>query len=169
MARDIFLAGRTAAEQSPDSQDIEMDDSDANALAALGHEPIETNVRAVWRTAAVLAGVVLAIFVLTIGLMEWFAAGKGTTVENFASSNAPDPNRQLSLQQLRAQEKQMLNTWEWVDEASGTARIPVARAIEIISQTGLPAALQGTIAPDAAPTQPISPGNPPANAEDDEQ
>jgi hypothetical protein len=146
-----------------------MDDRDANALAALGHEPIETNVRAVWCTGAALAGVVIATFVLIIGLMKWFAASQGAPAANYAASNDSSADEKPSLQQLRVEERQMLDKYEWVDEASGTARIPLSRAIEIVSENGLPAALQSPAAPHGASTHGSSTrGNPPASAEGDE-
>ena len=147
-----------------------MDDRDLNELAALGHEPIETDVRAVWRTGAALAVVVVATFVLIIGLMKWFAAAKGAPAANYAATNDPKPNQQVSLQELRVQEQEMLNEYEWVDQASGTARIPVIRAIEIISESGLPVALLGPAATDTGSrNQSAQPDRPPLSVEGDEQ
>lgn len=45
---------------------------------------------------------------------------------------------ELELQQMRAEEERALTSYEWVDEAGGVARIPVERAIEILSEEGLP-------------------------------
>jgi hypothetical protein len=146
-----------------------MDDRDLSELAALGHEPIETDVRAVWRTGATIAVVVVATFVLIIGLMKWFAAAQGAPAVNSAATNDPKPNQQVLLQELRAQEQEMLNQYEWVDQASGTARIPVDRAIEIISESGLPVALKGPAATDSGSrNQSGQPEQSPLSVEGDE-
>jgi hypothetical protein len=147
-----------------------MNHGETNKLTASGHEPIETDVRAVWRTAGALAGVVVATFVLIIFLMKWLGAAEERPAATFAASSGAGPDEQVSLQQLRVQEQKMLDTYEWVDQTSGIARIPVGRAIEIISANGLPAALQGLTAPESARTeQTTSSGSSPANVGGDEQ
>jgi hypothetical protein len=144
-------------------------DEHADELNSLGHEPIETDVRAVWRTGAVIAGVVIASYVLIIGLMKWFTAIEGGPPANYAAMTNPNWEEQNPLQQLRVRERQLLNKYEWVDPATGVARIPVDRAIEIVSQSGLPAALKGPAASDSTSTQPSSsPGNTAATAENNE-
>jgi hypothetical protein len=120
-----------------------MDQHAPHEFSAIGHEPIETDVRAVWRTAAAIVGVVLAVFLLIVGMMKWFSRAEGTR----GSGDAAKPDLkwadQNSLQQLRDEEQKALNDYEWVDRNAGVARIPVDRAMEIISQNGLPTQLQG--------------------------
>jgi hypothetical protein len=146
-----------------------MDDRDANDLAALGHEAIETDVRAVWRTGGAIAGVVIATFILIMGLMKGLGAAEGTPAAINDAGTQESANEQTSLQQLRVEEQKMVRQYKWVDKANGTARIPVGRAIEIISESGLPTALPGSAPPNAAsPQQSTSPANPPANAEGEE-
>ncbi|HEY3391325.1 MAG TPA: hypothetical protein VGK58_01365 [Lacipirellulaceae bacterium] len=147
-----------------------MDGGETNKLTALRHEPVETDVRAVWRTGGAMAVVVIATFVLIIGLMKWFAAAQGAPAANYAASKGSGPDEQVSLQKLRVQEQIMLDDYEWVDQANGMARIPVGRAMEIISESGLPAALQSPVAAEPARTeQTRSSGNLPANVGGDEQ
>jgi len=43
-----------------------------------------------------------------------------------------------SLAELRAAEESDLNSYGWVDRASGIARVPVDRAIQLLLQRGLP-------------------------------
>jgi hypothetical protein len=54
----------------------------------------------------------------------------------------PEPRLRVDaakdLAKLRADEEHLLETYEWVDSALGIARIPVARALEIVAQRGLP-------------------------------
>lgn len=62
------------------------------------------------------------------------------------------------LKQFRAAEDAALNTYQWVDRQAGIAQVPIARAIELIAERGLPPkpappAPQDAAAPAAA-TQP---------------
>jgi hypothetical protein len=133
-----------------------------------GHEPIETDVRAVWRTAAVITAVVLGAFLLIVGMMKWLSRVDGSP----ASGDAAKPNlewaQQSSLQALRDEEWKLLNEYKWADQNAGVARIPVDRGMEIISQNGLPARLQGPSASDFNSAQQpaeagVSPENPAIN------
>jgi hypothetical protein len=47
-----------------------------------------------------------------------------------------DPNRDMSA--YRAQEEAALGSYAWVSREQGVARIPVARAIDILAEKGLP-------------------------------
>jgi hypothetical protein len=103
-----------------------------------GHEPIETDVRPVWRTAAVIVGVVFGSYLLVVGLMKWFTALEGRPPANQATKQDAGWNDPQQLQQLRHREQQLLSSYQWVDESSGIARIPVDRAMAIIGEKGLP-------------------------------
>jgi hypothetical protein len=64
------------------------------------------------------------------------------------------PERELAA--LREEEERLLAGYGWVNEAGGVARIPVARALELIAERGLP-----ETPPQPAPPQPaphLSPG-----------
>jgi hypothetical protein len=50
-------------------------------------------------------------------------------------------------------EEEVLETYGWVDQKSGTVHIPVERAMELLAQRGLPAAPQGTTAAKKPNTQ----------------
>ena len=58
----------------------------------------------------------------------------------------PDPPREPRLQTdeaadlaaLRAREQTTLANYGWIDEKGGIARIPIARAMELVAQRGLP-------------------------------
>jgi hypothetical protein len=55
----------------------------------------------------------------------------------------PEPRLQTSPQQdmrvMRRQEDAMLQSYSWVDRQAGVVRIPIARAMEILVERGLPA------------------------------
>src|SRR5882762_7744757 len=59
----------------------------------------------------------------------------------------PSPPRDMD--ELRAKDREALTTYGWVDQANGVARIPVARAIDILSERGF------------SPTRPLEPGKEP--------
>jgi len=54
----------------------------------------------------------------------------------------PVPREQISprldLQALRAQEEAELSSYGWIDRKAGVVRIPIERALELVSQRGLP-------------------------------
>ena len=49
-------------------------------------------------------------------------------------------NRSSILEHLRAREDQLLHTYEWVDPNAGIVRIPIDRAMELISAEGIASA-----------------------------
>jgi hypothetical protein len=132
---------------------MSLDRHAPHELAALGHEPIEADVRAVWRTAAVITGVVLAAFMLIAGMMKWFTRVEGSAGTGDAAKTDVEWAAQNTLQQLRDEEQKALDDYEWVDRSAGIARIPVDRAMEIISQNGLPTQIQGPSAGGSNPIQ----------------
>lgn len=135
-----------------------MHDDFENKTAPPGHEPLETDVRAVWRTAAVIVGVVIGACLLVIGLMNWFG-GRGIEPPTIPTAHTePGWEEQVPLQQLRIREQAWLDQYEWVDATAGVARIPVDRAMEIISQNGLEAAFPAAASADAA-QRPAPPQN----------
>ena len=55
----------------------------------------------------------------------------------------PEPRLQIhpreDLQDLRASEDAILNSYGWVDKNAGIVRIPIDEAMKLILQRGLPA------------------------------
>jgi hypothetical protein len=66
-------------------------------------------------------------------------------------SEFPEPrledNERTELAPFRYQEEQALNSYGWVDQNAGVARIPITKAMELIAQRGLPTAPQSGTAP----------------------
>jgi hypothetical protein len=53
--------------------------------------------------------------------------------------NAPlDLHPRLDLQQMRREEDDVLNHYAWIDPDHGVVRLPIERALELVSQNGLP-------------------------------
>ena len=95
---------------------------------------------------AVLIAVVLAaVWLLSAGLKRGRAAfdpEPSPLAEANARRVPPQPRLQTApvadMVTLRAQEDQVLTEYGPVDRTTGTARIPIDRAIEILARTGLP-------------------------------
>jgi hypothetical protein len=67
----------------------------------------------------------------------WQANPKGDPALRFpAPQLQPDPVADLNKFRTRVEEQ--LNSYGWVNEKSGVAHIPIERAIDIVSQQGLP-------------------------------
>ena len=110
------------------------------------HEPNEIGVRYVVIGLAAIAMLIVAALALNFG---WLAiAGRDAdsadvqpatpAPENVQTLPRLDPNQAKSLAELRADERRLLTSYEWLDEQQGLARIPIDRAIEIIAEQGLP-------------------------------
>lgn len=72
----------------------------------------------------------------------------------------PEPRLQempfKDISELRADERQLLEAAGWVDEPKGLARIPIAQAMKIVAERGLPrwaAAPPATASPSPAPAK----------------
>jgi hypothetical protein len=67
-------------------------------------------------------------------------------VENrFKNNGAPllEVDERGQLHKFVMDQEKQLNSYGWVDEKAGVARIPIDRAIEIVAQRGLPVYTQG--------------------------
>lgn len=132
--------------------------------------------------AILIALVLAAVWILSAGLKH-ARASHDPEPSPLAEANArrlpPEPRLQTSpvedMQTLRAQEDAVLTEYGPVDRATGTARIPIDRAIEILSRTGLPEPPPpAASSPPAASTPPtasspptaLSPSTAPAPAAD---
>ncbi|HUO33163.1 MAG TPA: hypothetical protein VMU80_28370 [Bryobacteraceae bacterium] len=113
------------------------------------HEPGDIN--AVFLTKFGI-GMSLLIIVMLFGLWglfeffvkrtaEWAAvpaAVVGVTPQRLPPEPRLQPNPSRDMREMRATEDQMMNQYAWVDPDKGIVRIPVARAIDLTVQRGLP-------------------------------
>jgi hypothetical protein len=147
-----------------------MDQRNPPPSEIAGHEPIETNVRAVCIAGVVLTAAVAASFLAIFWLMSWLTAPNGGGPAGQQPRPDPaktDPHWNLPPQahDLRMREQQYLGTYQWVDQAGGAARVPLDRAMEIIVKNGLPDMIDGaasaasTSPPAAEPAAPAPPSN----------
>ncbi|HWC97468.1 MAG TPA: hypothetical protein VG456_11975 [Candidatus Sulfopaludibacter sp.] len=116
-------------------------------------EEKDVDVWAVGRLGIALALICVVCLALLFGLFRFFesetggarpAVGKGIGAD--AGKLPPAPRLEetpiLDLQEMRAAEDQVLNSYAWVDKQNGVVRIPIDRAIDLLAQRGLPARQQ---------------------------
>jgi hypothetical protein len=73
-------------------------------------------------------------------------------VSNADIARFPQPrletNERLEITDFRLQEEKKLNSYDWIDQKAGIARIPIERAMQLLAQRGLPTRPQaGTVQP----------------------
>jgi hypothetical protein len=109
----------------------------------------ELNFRAIFGFVIGLCGVSLVVFALMWGVMVWQKS-------RLASHDAPAPvlpearektvppgpllqsDPERDLREMRAREHAELTGWAWTDGSKTHARVPVARAAEIVLAKGFP-------------------------------
>ena len=98
-----------------------------------------------------LTAVIVAAAVITTLLIHFKAAEQSrqeTPIPRLAGEREATPGPRLQvdankeLRQMRAAEDAALNSYGWVDRSSGSVRIPIERAMEILAKKGLPARKQ---------------------------
>jgi hypothetical protein len=116
---------------------------------ALDHEHSDVNVRAILTFVGVLFMSAVAIHVLIWLLFMYFERREGVTTQmayplsvTERDRTPPEPRLQTNpredLQELRAQEKEVLESYGWVDRNAGVVRIPVTEAMRLTVERGLP-------------------------------
>lgn len=117
--------------------------------AAVGHETTDASVGGVERFL-----IVTGLFLVVSFALMWLMYTQFRSREA-ALDVAPSPVSQrqgdrlpplprlqrapaTDLSAFREAEQAELDAWGWVDQSSGIARIPVARAIELVAEHGLP-------------------------------
>jgi hypothetical protein len=112
------------------------------------HERKDVDVLSLFTIAFVLLLSCVVVFIVVTVMMRYFKAHEPSMTAGQA--NIPvtralefPPPRLLvrpgaTLAELRAAEESDLNSYGWVERASGIARVPIDRAIQLLLQRGLP-------------------------------
>jgi hypothetical protein len=111
----------------------------------------ELDVKSIVGFAVGLAAVTLVVLALMWGMGILFKEAEqakdrapSPLAEALADPIPPGPRLQSApprdMDELRAQDREMLTTYGWVDQAGGVARIPVERAMSILLEKGVGAA-----------------------------
>ncbi len=112
-----------------------------------GHEERDLDTRRVLMTGGGILGLIaVALVISALALSAWrlLSPSPGATPETFTEPAALPPRPALQtdphadLVRLRASEDSVLTGYAWVNRDSGIVRIPVARAMKILVQRGLP-------------------------------
>lgn len=159
-----------------------MAHTDPNAHGALpgpGHEPTDVDLTGAGRFILVMVALLAAIFgLIYVVSIRWDRAvaesqppPSPVAVRN-GDRLPPLPRLQttpyVDLRSFRESEDEVLRTYAWVDKEKGIVRLPIARALEIVAERGLPPAGPapaeaapgaGTATPEA--TDPARGGTPP--------
>ena len=113
------------------------------------HETTDVNIRAIFAFGAgLVVSAVIISFVVWV-LFKYFEAREARRVTpeyplaaTQEQRKPPEPQLQTNpredLQQLRAEEEQILNSYGWVDKNAGVVRIPIEEAMKLTVQRGLP-------------------------------
>ena len=115
----------------------------------------ELDFKAIFVSVAVLCGVTVAAFALVWGiavLQKKRLVARDAPPPVLAEARVPvvpagpllqaDPETDLAL--LRAREDVVLTGWSWADAAKTRARVPAARALEIVAERGFPPRTPGS-------------------------
>jgi hypothetical protein len=140
-----------------------------------GHERTEVSVRLIVVSLAFLAVTTAIVFVLVVGIFRYFYASYSTEEATRLSQPVVPPQPRIEVapyeeyQQLRAKEDHILSSYAWIDKSSGTVRIPIDRAIDLLATKGLPSHnyLDDILAGKKAPTPGKRPEEPPKQGTSD--
>jgi len=110
------------------------------------YETSDANIRAIVKFTVGLAVLIVAAMVAMVWLFGYLKATQqlGPPASPFAESQTSPPSPRLQvrpvqdLKQLRSAEDEKLNSYGWVDQKAGLARIPIDRAMDLLAQKGLP-------------------------------
>ena len=123
----------------------------------LRHEHRDVNVWAVGKVGIALILTTIASMLLMFGVFRYFEVRENAAQIPPASvktlnpnSLPPEPNLMFNeheatnREDIRAGEDKLVDGYGWVDQAHGVVRIPVSRAMDLVTQRGLPARPQNT-------------------------
>ena len=114
------------------------------------HEESDINIRAIIGFIVALFAITIALQAAMYGLFLLFNKVEDKTQPQVSSltpnpakvEDFPSPSLQTTpwtdLQKLRAGETEYLNSYGWVDQTAGVARIPIDRAKALLLQKGIP-------------------------------
>jgi hypothetical protein len=112
------------------------------------HEETDVNIRAIFGFGAGLMLVTIVVAVAVWGLFRSFdsretrESGRPSPLATSEPRLPPEPRLQVNPREdaaeYRAREDSVLNGYSWVNREAGTVRIPIAEAMKLTVQRGLP-------------------------------
>jgi hypothetical protein len=125
------------------------------ASVSVGHELSDAEARPLAYAGLILAAILVLIGIGMAGTFYFFGKeqklGPAATPFEDVRTLPPLPRLQvdpkMELKQYRDSQREILNSYGWVDRPGGVVRIPIDRAMDLVIKRGLPARPNG-----AAPT-----------------
>jgi hypothetical protein len=115
-----------------------------------GHEPSEIKLRAIIIFAVVFVAVAIVVEVAMVGVMGLFKTQDAEQIKSKPrlledeTGQFPAPKLQLNttadMLDFRRSESESITSYGWVDEKDGIAHIPIDRALQLVTERGLPKA-----------------------------
>jgi hypothetical protein len=149
-----------------------MQNNSANSVSleslARRHEAREPHLRNVLIVAASVAfmilfclagaGIFIAHFSKQRSMQKMQSLGIIAAPDLQPLARFPKPNLQIDddraqMTALNAQQNEKLNSYGWIDRTNGIVRIPIARAMDLILQNGLPTRTNGISETGESPLQ----------------
>jgi hypothetical protein len=156
------MAGNRHDHGGPPPSDVLPPDQDQSGQPPEGgYERRDVNEWAVGKFAIAL--VLLCIFAMAVlvGFFHFLQTINGPVAEGVRPV-PPQPRLQttpvLDLRAMRDAEDKVLNGYGWVDQSKGVARVPIAKAIDLLAQRGLPARPQNGVQSASNATVPTESG-----------
>src|SRR6266536_2413576 len=108
-------------------------------MTEAGHETSDVSIGGIVKFGIGLAAVTIVIYVAVWGFFRLLE--KRERRQDQVEAVSPMVSASLRLTpplRMRAREDAVLTTYGWVDRNAGVARIPIARAIDLLVERGLP-------------------------------
>jgi hypothetical protein len=120
-----------------------------------GHETREVNIKLILLSTLGMVILVLVVCFVTVGIFNYLSSTQAQPERANELSRPMELPRAPRVQEhpweeykvLHANEARVLNSYGWVNEADGTVRIPIDRAIDLIAERGLPVESSATASP----------------------
>lgn len=107
------------------------------------HEPQEPSARGLAVAGLVLFAAIIVAVAVSLGLMSLFG-GFSAPLARAEHRTMPEPHLQphplADRARYEARQRGMLTHYAWVDRGAGIVRIPIDRAMQILTERGGPAA-----------------------------
>lgn len=143
-------------------------------MAEIDYEPRDVNPRTVLKAGAGLGGLTLFGVVAALGaflLLDRWDDARERPLPPLAHEPGrlpPEPRLQrtpqVDIQALRAEERERLSAYGWVDAAGGVVRIPIDQAMRLYAERTAGRSLAPVAAPALAPPVPASAAGPSGTA-----
>lgn len=115
----------------------------------VGHETGEANVKDIVLSGVALAVGTVAVCFLVLFIFRFFSSHVGpepaahpVAQQAIVPEKVPGPHLQVDpsqeLQTLHSREREILNTYGWVDKQNNVVRIPIDQAMDKLLAQGLP-------------------------------